>query len=78
MCCRKVEIEVNMGEAQIISSAVLSAEDKDTPREHIYYLFDSVPENGHLQLKVSLCISTTTQKLKKRIPCLLGLQWEGA
>lgn len=47
-----------MGEAQIISSAVLSAEDKDTPREQIYYLFERVPENGHLQLKVSLCIST--------------------
>uniref|UniRef100_A0A670ZH00 FRAS1 related extracellular matrix 1 n=1 Tax=Pseudonaja textilis TaxID=8673 RepID=A0A670ZH00_PSETE len=43
---------VNMGEAQIISSAILSAEDKDTPREQIYYLFERVPENGHLQLKV--------------------------
>ncbi|XP_029140355.1 FRAS1-related extracellular matrix protein 1 [Protobothrops mucrosquamatus] len=50
---RKGKIEVNMGEAQIISSAVLSAEDKDTPREQIYYLFDRVPENGHLQLKVN-------------------------
>ncbi|XP_070794695.1 FRAS1-related extracellular matrix protein 1 [Pituophis catenifer annectens] len=49
---RKGKIEVNMGEAQIISSAVLSAEDKDTPREQIYYLFERVPENGHLQLKV--------------------------
>ncbi|KAM3843674.1 FRAS1-related extracellular matrix protein 1 [Vipera latastei] len=50
---RKGKIEVNMGEAQIISSAVLSAEDKDTPREQIYYLFERVPENGHLQLKVN-------------------------
>ncbi|XP_053226453.1 FRAS1-related extracellular matrix protein 1 isoform X7 [Podarcis raffonei] len=49
---KKGKIEVTMGEAQIISSAVLSAEDKDTPREQIYYLFESVPENGHLQLKV--------------------------
>ncbi|KAL7988674.1 hypothetical protein Chor_007593 [Crotalus horridus] len=49
---RKGKIEVNMGEAQIISSAVLSAEDKDTPREQIYYLFERIPENGHLQLKV--------------------------
>ncbi|XP_070598646.1 FRAS1-related extracellular matrix protein 1 isoform X1 [Erythrolamprus reginae] len=49
---RKSKLEVNMGEAEIISSAVLSAEDKDTPREQIYYLFESVPENGHLQLKV--------------------------
>ncbi|ETE61666.1 FRAS1-related extracellular matrix protein 1, partial [Ophiophagus hannah] len=52
LCCRKGKIEVNMGEAQIISSAVLSAEDKDTPREQIYYLFERVPENGQLQLKV--------------------------
>uniref|UniRef100_A0A8D2LHS9 FRAS1 related extracellular matrix 1 n=1 Tax=Varanus komodoensis TaxID=61221 RepID=A0A8D2LHS9_VARKO len=43
---------VTMGEAKIISSAVLSAEDKDTPREQIYYLFQRIPENGHLQLKV--------------------------
>ncbi|KAJ7335466.1 hypothetical protein JRQ81_013407 [Phrynocephalus forsythii] len=49
---KKGKIEVNMGDAQIISSAVLSAEDKDTPREHIYYLFERVPKNGHLQLKV--------------------------
>ncbi|KAL8203136.1 UNVERIFIED_CONTAM: hypothetical protein K2H54_041414 [Gekko kuhli] len=48
---KKGEIEVNIGEAQIISSAVLSAEDKDTLREQIYYLFERVPENGHLQLK---------------------------
>ncbi|KAH0628328.1 hypothetical protein JD844_009328 [Phrynosoma platyrhinos] len=49
---KKGKIEVNMGETQIISSAVLSAKDKDTPREQIYYLFERVPENGHLQLKV--------------------------
>ncbi|XP_042310518.1 FRAS1-related extracellular matrix protein 1 isoform X3 [Sceloporus undulatus] len=49
---KKGKIEVNMGEAQIISGAVLSAKDKDTPREQIYYLFERVPENGHLQLKV--------------------------
>ncbi|OWK57131.1 FRAS1-related extracellular matrix protein 1 [Lonchura striata] len=49
---KKNDIEVNIGEAQIISSAVLSAEDKDTPRERIYYLFERLPENGQLQLKV--------------------------
>uniref|UniRef100_A0ACB8ESF7 FRAS1- extracellular matrix protein 1 n=1 Tax=Sphaerodactylus townsendi TaxID=933632 RepID=A0ACB8ESF7_9SAUR len=52
MLSKKGEIEVNMGEAQIISSAVLSTEDKDTPREQIYYLFERFPEKGHLQLKV--------------------------
>ncbi|XP_072716396.1 FRAS1-related extracellular matrix protein 1 isoform X1 [Ciconia boyciana] len=49
---KKNDIEVNMGETRIISSAVLSAEDKDTPREQIYYLFERLPENGQLQLKV--------------------------
>ncbi|XP_010158210.1 PREDICTED: FRAS1-related extracellular matrix protein 1 [Eurypyga helias] len=49
---KKNNIEVNMGETRIISSAVLSAEDKDTPRERIYYLFERIPENGQLQLKV--------------------------
>uniref|UniRef100_A0A8C0FHI4 FRAS1-related extracellular matrix protein 1 n=1 Tax=Bubo bubo TaxID=30461 RepID=A0A8C0FHI4_BUBBB len=49
---KKGDIEMNMGETRIISSAVLSAEDKDTPRERIYYLFERLPENGQLQLKV--------------------------
>ncbi|KAM6991451.1 FRAS1-related extracellular matrix protein 1 [Passerculus sandwichensis] len=49
---KKNDIEVNVGETHIISSAVLSAEDKDTPRERIYYLFERLPENGQLQLKV--------------------------
>uniref|UniRef100_A0A8C3K890 FRAS1 related extracellular matrix 1 n=1 Tax=Calidris pygmaea TaxID=425635 RepID=A0A8C3K890_9CHAR len=52
---KKDDIEVNMGETRVISSAVLSAKDKDTPRERIYYLFERLPENGQLQLKVSLC-----------------------
>ncbi|XP_048147949.1 FRAS1-related extracellular matrix protein 1 isoform X3 [Corvus hawaiiensis] len=49
---KKNDIEVNIGETQIISSAILSAEDKDTPRGRIYYLFERLPENGQLQLKV--------------------------
>ncbi|NXA13983.1 FREM1 protein, partial [Sapayoa aenigma] len=49
---KKNDIEVKIGETRIISSAVLSAEDKDTPRERIYYLFERLPENGQLQLKV--------------------------
>ncbi|NXO01589.1 FREM1 protein, partial [Rhinopomastus cyanomelas] len=49
---KKDDIEVNVGEMRIISSAVLSAEDKDTPRDRIYYLFERLPENGNLQLKV--------------------------
>ncbi|XP_053888402.1 FRAS1-related extracellular matrix protein 1 isoform X1 [Malaclemys terrapin pileata] len=52
MLSKKDEIEVNMGETRIISSAVLSAEDKDTSRDRIYYLFERIPENGQLQLKV--------------------------
>ncbi|XP_056661330.1 FRAS1-related extracellular matrix protein 1 isoform X2 [Monodelphis domestica] len=49
---KKAEIEMNMGETRIISSAILSAMDKDTPREKIYYLFERLPENGQLQLKI--------------------------
>nr|XP_009677125.1 PREDICTED: FRAS1-related extracellular matrix protein 1-like isoform X1 [Struthio camelus australis] len=49
---KKDDIEVKMGETRIISSAVLSAKDKDTPRERIYYLFERIPESGQLQLKV--------------------------
>nr|XP_038026306.1 FRAS1-related extracellular matrix protein 1 isoform X10 [Anas platyrhynchos] len=54
---KKDDIEVNMGETRIISSAVLSAEDKDTPRDRIYYLFERLPENGQLQLKETLLFS---------------------
>lgn len=47
---------MNMGDTRILSSAVLSAVDKDTPREKICYLFERFPQNGQLQLKVSgLC-----------------------
>ncbi|XP_038625448.1 FRAS1-related extracellular matrix protein 1-like [Tachyglossus aculeatus] len=48
---KKGEITVNMGETRFISSAILSALDKDTPRERIYYLFERLPENGQLQLQ---------------------------
>ncbi|KAJ8385248.1 hypothetical protein AAFF_G00191250 [Aldrovandia affinis] len=47
-------IEVEMGESRLISSAVLSAEDGDTPAEHVLYVFESVPTHGLLQLKVDL------------------------
>lgn len=65
--CRKDDIEVNMGETRIISSAVLSAKDKDTPRERIYYLFERLPENGQLQLKVSLCTPTKSRHAKNSL-----------
>ncbi|XP_069094919.1 FRAS1-related extracellular matrix protein 1 [Pleurodeles waltl] len=44
-------IEVNMGDRCLISSVVLSAEDKDTPSEKIFYVFETLPENGELQIK---------------------------
>ncbi|XP_069818077.1 FRAS1-related extracellular matrix protein 1 isoform X2 [Dendropsophus ebraccatus] len=46
------EVVLSMGEHYIISSAVLSAEDKDTPRDDIYYVIDSTPGQGDLQMKV--------------------------
>ncbi|XP_029409785.1 FRAS1-related extracellular matrix protein 1 isoform X2 [Nannospalax galili] len=49
---KKAEISMNMGDTRILSSAVLSATDKDTTREKIYYLFERLPQNGQLQLKV--------------------------
>ncbi|XP_036289987.1 FRAS1-related extracellular matrix protein 1 isoform X1 [Pipistrellus kuhlii] len=49
---KKAEITMSMGETRVISSAVLSATDRDTPREKIYYLFDRLPQNGQLQLKI--------------------------
>uniref|UniRef100_A0A8C9AAX8 FRAS1-related extracellular matrix protein 1 n=1 Tax=Prolemur simus TaxID=1328070 RepID=A0A8C9AAX8_PROSS len=52
MLTKKAEIAMNMGETRIISSAVLSAIDEDSPREKIYYLFERLPQNGQLQLKI--------------------------
>ncbi|KAM6170101.1 FRAS1-related extracellular matrix protein 1 [Rhynchocyon petersi] len=49
---KKAEITMNMGETRIISSAVLSATDEDSPRKKIFYLFERFPQNGQLQLKV--------------------------
>lgn len=54
---RKAEITMKMGETRIISSAILSAIDEDSPREKIYYLFERLPQNGQLQLKVSVCFT---------------------
>lgn len=52
---------MKMGETRIISSAILSAIDEDSPREKIYYLFERLPQNGQLQLKVSVCFTFISQ-----------------
>ncbi|XP_044612741.2 FRAS1-related extracellular matrix protein 1 isoform X6 [Equus asinus] len=52
MLSKKAEIVMNMGETRVIPSAVLSAIDGDSPREKIYYLFERLPQNGQLQLKI--------------------------
>uniref|UniRef100_A0A9L0TDC3 FRAS1-related extracellular matrix protein 1 n=1 Tax=Equus caballus TaxID=9796 RepID=A0A9L0TDC3_HORSE len=52
MLSKKAEIVMNMGETRVIPSAVLSAIDGDSPREKIYYLFERLPQNGKLQLKI--------------------------
>ncbi|XP_051866646.1 FRAS1-related extracellular matrix protein 1b [Pristis pectinata] len=44
-------LEVEMGENKVISSVALEAEDKDTPRFELYYIINSVPVFGQLQLK---------------------------
>ncbi|KAK2119771.1 FRAS1- extracellular matrix protein 1 [Saguinus oedipus] len=60
MLSKKAEIAMNMGETRIISSAVLSAIDEDSPREKIYYVFERLPQNGQLQLK-TVCMMPKDQ-----------------
>ncbi|XP_059394648.1 FRAS1-related extracellular matrix protein 1a [Carassius carassius] len=45
-------IEMEAGESRLLSSAVLSAHDKDTPSSDIIYVFESVPSHGVIQMKV--------------------------
>lgn len=49
---KKAEVSVTVGDTRVLSSAVLSAIDKDSPREKIHYLFERLPQNGQLQLKI--------------------------
>ncbi|XP_076828088.1 FRAS1-related extracellular matrix protein 1a isoform X2 [Brachyhypopomus gauderio] len=51
---RNTGVQVEGGDARIISGAVLSARDNDTPLTDIIYVFDSVPSHGLLQIKVGL------------------------
>ncbi|XP_054912533.1 FRAS1-related extracellular matrix protein 1a [Poeciliopsis prolifica] len=44
-------LEVKPGEAKVISSITLFAEDKDTPSTEIMYIFEHVPTQGILQLQ---------------------------
>uniref|UniRef100_UPI0037E8F5E3 FRAS1-related extracellular matrix protein 1a n=1 Tax=Semicossyphus pulcher TaxID=241346 RepID=UPI0037E8F5E3 len=44
-------LEVEPGEARLISSVCLFAEDGDTPSSEVKYVFESVPAQGLLQLK---------------------------
>ncbi|XP_074518325.1 FRAS1-related extracellular matrix protein 1a isoform X2 [Halichoeres trimaculatus] len=44
-------LEVEPGEARLISSVVLFTEDRDTPASEVVFVFESVPAQGLLQLK---------------------------
>ncbi|XP_027143924.1 FRAS1-related extracellular matrix protein 1a isoform X2 [Larimichthys crocea] len=44
-------LEVEPGEARIISSVTLFAQDGDTPSSEVMYIFESVPSQGLLQIK---------------------------
>ncbi|XP_035796586.2 FRAS1-related extracellular matrix protein 1a isoform X2 [Amphiprion ocellaris] len=46
-------LEVEPGEARLISSVTLLAVDSDNPASEVMYIFDSVPTQGVLQLKES-------------------------
>ncbi|ROL41249.1 FRAS1-related extracellular matrix protein 1 [Anabarilius grahami] len=49
---RNTGIEIEAGESRLISSAVLSAHDKDTSSSNIIYVFESIPSHGVIQMKV--------------------------
>ncbi|CAI5682307.1 unnamed protein product [Oreochromis niloticus] len=48
---RNTGLDVEPGEARLISSASLLAQDRDTPSSELMYIFESVPTQGLLQLK---------------------------
>ncbi|KAG1924545.1 FRAS1-related extracellular matrix protein, partial [Pimephales promelas] len=49
---RNIGLEMEAGESRLISSAVLSAHDKDTSSSDIIYVFESIPSHGVIQMKV--------------------------
>ncbi|XDV17566.1 hypothetical protein PO909_023405 [Leuciscus waleckii] len=49
---RNTGLEMEAGESRLISSAVLSAHDKDTSSSDIIYVFESIPRHGVIQMKV--------------------------
>lgn len=53
MSFRNAGLDVDPGESRLISSASLFAQDRDTPPSELMYMFESVPTQGLLQLKVS-------------------------
>ncbi|XP_054375834.2 FRAS1-related extracellular matrix protein 1 isoform X8 [Pongo abelii] len=77
MLSKKAEIAMNMGETRIISSAILSAIDEDSPREKIYYVFERLPQNGQLQLKVDQLDKTAPRITLLHSPSQVGLLKNG-
>nr|XP_023676697.1 FRAS1-related extracellular matrix protein 1 [Paramormyrops kingsleyae] len=51
---RNTGIEVDMGESRLISGVVLAAWDDDTPARDVLYVFESLPTEGLLQMKMGL------------------------
>ncbi|XP_056605468.1 FRAS1-related extracellular matrix protein 1a [Triplophysa dalaica] len=49
---RNTGIQIEAGESRLLSSAVLNAQDKDTPSCDIIYVFETVPNHSVLQIKV--------------------------
>eukprot|EP00079_Xenopus_tropicalis_P015862 XP_004914006.1 PREDICTED: FRAS1-related extracellular matrix protein 1 [Xenopus tropicalis] len=50
---RNAGLEVEVAENKVISSVVLEAEDKDSPRNDIHYIINNAPSFGDLKLKVA-------------------------
>lgn len=55
MSLRNNGLEVEPGESRLISSVTLFAQDGDTPASEVMYIFENVPTQGLLQLKVGAC-----------------------
>ncbi len=67
---RNTGIEMEAGESRLISSAVLSAHDKDTPSSDIIYVFESIPSHGVIQMKVGL-LNLQSKKKSNVLVCSL-------
>ncbi|KAI2662157.1 FRAS1-related extracellular matrix protein 1 [Labeo rohita] len=73
---RNTGLEMEAGESRLISSAVLSAHDKDTPSSDIIYVFESVPSHGFGYEPVTLPSHGSSWSSCSRLLCLPPIGWQ--